>query len=71
METVAIRLLFGLQIHQDFIEDYPDLASGFENVFESLSVAERRELYEFLSEVVQGPRTPMELAELWMLRALN
>ncbi|MCG8587803.1 MAG: hypothetical protein MJE66_00780 [Proteobacteria bacterium] len=65
MEIVEVWLLLGAQIHQDFLEDYPDLISGLRFVFASMSDVQRSDLLSFLMEVTEGKPSAGELAKVW------
>ena len=65
MEIIDIWQAFGQLIHQDFLLDYPDLFSGFVEMFNDFPIAQRKELYCFLVQIVNAGHTPEELADIW------
>ena len=65
MEISEIWLFLGMQIHQDFLIDYPDFFSGVIEVMNDLSYEDRVKLSNYLSDIQSQNLSNIELGKLW------
>lgn len=65
IEIPEIWSYFGTQIHQDFLDIYPDFWSSIEDLLQDMSKAQRSELDDYLIELELNSYSNQQLLEIW------
>lgn len=65
MDVPEVWLLLGVEVHQDFLIDNPDLLRGFREIFDRFTSAQRQELHQFLGDMLSRELSARELSLLW------
>ena len=65
MSMPEVWFLFGANIHQDFLLDYPDFVSGILAIVQDLNSEQLKELFLFVHELIESDHTLRHKCEIW------